>query len=575
VNALLALTVACAPLPGGPEASGPRAGKADGARSAAFRLLAVPPSYLDRDEVEVVSSLEELEAARRSLYLADARDDGVGSSRAALGPAAVFLYPVAQSAVSGLIVALGFTAAATAVAPEVAESIAELDVDLPDAEVPAWATPRTLRLLAAAARSGYERLAPEGDAVLSSVDRYARAHDLTFVESDRPASREVEPDGTVTSEYMVMLGPEATRDEARALGEAYGIEIDAFWSELGAGFSTTQTARAAALELSRDAQVLMVEENARYLGAAASGEAARSDARAEAEADERDCDGSVPWNLDRIDQRDLPLDCRYEPIGRGTGVDVYVLDTGVAEDHPELDPRVDAGYDAVSGREERAREDCHGHGTEVASLVAGWTLGVASGAIVVPVRVMDCQGQYTTADVRRALAWVRASHLRNGGPSVVNFSARETLPVSESQQLSLAVQSLVTAGVPFVTAAGNDGRAADAVAPARFPAAITVGSTGIEDERAPDSNFGARVDLHAPGRGVLAAHPAGHVTVVDGTSFAAPHVAGAAAIQLGLRGGAAPEAVRQALVTSATEGRVKALPDATPNRLLYVGAEAL
>jgi subtilisin family serine protease len=542
-------------------------------------MVVVPRRVLERQDARVVGSLAELRSARRSLYLADgAEEDDVGSSRSALLPFAFALFPVAQSAATGMVVALGFGVTAAAVAPELQGSVAELEVDLPDLDVPVWATPTAVRLVLAAGTGDYELLADPGARVLERVRAHARDEGLAFVQSSSPAAREVQPDGTVTSRYLVLADGAGQAREApskQALEERYNVEIDATFGGLLSGFVTARTARSAALDLSRRQDVALVEEDARFVGttARATDQASPSE---RVEEDDRECADTLPWNLDRIDQRDRPLDCAYEPVGRGAGVDVYVLDTGVAEDHPELDPRVDTGFDALTGDEERTRKDCHGHGTAVASVIAGQTLGVANQAVVVPVRVMDCRGRYDVSSLVKALNWVRAAHEESGGPSVVNFSAEEAIPPHLSQTLHLAVQGLVSSGIPFITAAGNGGCAADSIAPARFNSALTVGSTTFGDHKDPDSNFGTCVDLHAPGQGVLTAHPLRDNGLLSGTSFAAPHVAGAAAIHLGRRPDAPPAQVRQALLGGATEGRIQHLPsDGGPNRLLYVGPEWL
>lgn len=276
---------------------------------------------------------------------------------------------------------------------------------------------------------------------------------------------------------------------------------------------------------------------------------------------------NVPWSLDRIDQRNLPLSQSYGVTQTGAGVNVYVLDTGIRA-HDEFGTRLQAGRDFIG--DGRGTVDCHGHGTHVAGTIAGRAYGVAPGATLRPVRVLDCRGSGSVSGLVAALDWVRS---QAKGPTVVNMSLGAT---SVSTALDAAVERLTQAGVTVVVAAGNSGVDACTASPARAPSAITVGASQPDDSRAVFSNFGSCLDLFAPGVAVLSAGIGGPnaLTFMSGTSMASPHVAGAAALLLQKTPTLTPGQLALQLSSEATANVLKTatLGSQSPNRLLYAGS---
>jgi len=268
------------------------------------------------------------------------------------------------------------------------------------------------------------------------------------------------------------------------------------------------------------------------------------------------------WGLDRIDQRALPLSNSYTYNYTGAGVTAYIIDTGILFGHTEFGGRAVSGWDFVNNDADAS--DCNGHGTHVAGTVGGSTYGVAKGVSLVAVRVLDCAGSGTTAGVIAGINWVTNQHTT--GKAVANMS----LGGAASTTLDTAVKASIADGVVYAVAAGNNNRDACKFSPARVPEAITVGATTNTDTRASYSNYGACLDLFAPGSSITSAWYTSTTALntISGTSMATPHAAGVAALYL--QGHTAtPAQVRDALVAASTLGVVINEGLNSPDRLLF------
>ncbi|WP_320782437.1 S8 family peptidase [Streptomyces sp. CRN 30] len=352
--------------------------------------------------------------------------------------------------------------------------------------------------------------------------------------------------GTVSGSYLVTLkgDTEAASSAGKSLVGRYGARISHTYGAVLNGYAVTADARQAR-RLAADSRVASVAQDTRVL----------------VEGTQKN---PPSWGLDRIDQRSLPLDRRYtSPGSGGKGVTVYVIDTGVRTTHKDFGGRASSGWDFV-GRD-RTAQDGNGHGTHVAATVAGSAYGVAKKARVVAVRVLDAEGAGTTARVIAGIDWV-TKHARK--PAVANLS----LGGARNAQLDAAVRASIASGVTYTVAAGNSGRPASLYSPAGVPQAITVGATDRTDTRAAFSNYGAAVDLFAPGVSVTSASRVSDTARItwSGTSMAAPHAAGAAALYLSAHPRAKPAQVAGSLVAGAATGKVNGRGTGSPNRLLRV-----
>jgi len=275
------------------------------------------------------------------------------------------------------------------------------------------------------------------------------------------------------------------------------------------------------------------------------------------------------YGLDRIDQRNRPLDSAYTYSTTASNVHAYIIDTGIRTSHVDFGGRAVSGFDAIDGG---PADDCNGHGTHVAGTVGGTSYGVAKAVQLVAVRVLNCQGSGTTAQVVAGIDWVTANRVL---PAVANMS----LGGGADTALDNAVKNSIGAGVTYAIAAGNGFLglfALDACtqSPARVPQAVTVSAVDSNDRKPSWANRGTCVDVFAPGVNITSAWGTGDTATntISGTSMATPHVTGAAALYLAGHPGATPAEVHAAIASSATTGVVTNPGSGSPNRLLYTGA---
>jgi len=269
------------------------------------------------------------------------------------------------------------------------------------------------------------------------------------------------------------------------------------------------------------------------------------------------------WGLDRIDQRTNKLDNSYTYNQDGTGVSVYVVDSGILYSHVDFGGRAVFGYDAIGGLTVPG-SDCNGHGTHVAGTAGSTTWGVAKNATLVSVRVLGCNGSGSWSGVLAGIDWIT----KNGQkPGVVNMSLGAS---GTNSTLENAITNSINAGFTYAIAAGNSNADACNFTPARTPAAITVGSTTSTDARSSFSNYGSCVDLFAPGSSIRSTYNSSNTSTstLSGTSMASPHVAGVAALYLQANPTASASQVRDAIVGGATQGIVTSSLTAN-NHLLY------
>jgi len=265
------------------------------------------------------------------------------------------------------------------------------------------------------------------------------------------------------------------------------------------------------------------------------------------------------WGLDRIDQISRPLSTTYNYTSTGSGVNAYVIDTGILETHTEFTSRMNPGFSAIGNAADTT--DCNGHGTHVSGTIGGSTYGVAKAVSLVPVRVLDCAGSGSTSGVIAGINWAITNH-QPGVKAVANMS----LGGGASSALDTAVNNLINDGVIVVVAAGNSRQDACKSSPARVPAAITVAASDVNDIFASFSNRGKCVDIIAPGFGIASAWIGSNTATktISGTSMASPHVAGAVARALSV-GRSASNVLAEALTNKITQ-----VPAGTPNKLLYI-----
>jgi subtilisin family serine protease len=351
-----------------------------------------------------------------------------------------------------------------------------------------------------------------------------------------PAKFIAAKDKAIADQYIVVLkdGPSSN---AGAVAQAVGAQPKYVYSAALNGFAATLN--------QGQLKALQNNPNVAYI---------------EQDAEVSIVQSSIPWGLDRIDQRYLPLDGRYNAGTTASNVTAYIIDTGIYTAHTSFGGRATNVYDAFGG----TGNDCNGHGTHVAGTVGGATYGVARGVRLRGVRVLDCNGSGSFSGVIAGMDYVANNAVK---PAVANMS----LGGGANTSVNNAATNMVNRGITVAVSAGNSNANACNYSPASASGVLTVAASDINDNKASFSNYGSCVELYAPGVNILSAW-IGSTTAtrtISGTSMASPHVAGVAALYLAGNPTASPATVNSWIINNATPNVIIGNPSGTPNRLLY------
>jgi subtilisin family serine protease len=341
------------------------------------------------------------------------------------------------------------------------------------------------------------------------------------------------------------MSAQSVGDRVSNLAEKYGSKVDYTYKSALRGFAGSMS-EGAARKLAADPSVAYVQQNRTVHTTV-------------------DQLNPPSWGLDRSDQRDLPLDSKYSYSTTASNVTAYVIDTGIRTTHQDFGGRATWGTNTTG---DGNNTDCNGHGTHVAGTIGGAAHGLAKGVRLVAVKVLDCNGSGSFAGVAAGIDWVTSNH--TSGPAVANMSLGASGSDAATEN---AVRNSITDGVTYAIASGNSNANACNFTPARVAEAITVNASTRTDARASFSNFGTCTDIFAPGQDITSTWRTSDTATntISGTSMAAPHVAGAAALYLGANASASPAAVQAALKANATPNKISSPGTGSPNALLYTG----
>ena len=366
---------------------------------------------------------------------------------------------------------------------------------------------------------------------------------------ERPSAALVASDGSIPGNYIV----EATwsTDVASLIAE-FGIKPKYVYEQLINGFAAPLPTSVADA-LAADPRVLKITVQRQF-------------SKLETVTQQH-----ATWGIDRIDQRALPMDSTYSYDFTGAGVTAYIIDTGIRYSHSEFEGRAIRGWDAYAADPTDpllgydGSGDCDGHGTHVAGTVGGKTFGVAKKVKLVGVRVLNCAGYGSDADVIAGMDWVAKNATL---PATANMSLGDVVPsktMGTSGPVDDAVKAIVASGITLGVAAGNGwgngtvGADACMFPISNVPEAITVAASSATDTRTTWTNFGACIDVFAPGSTIRSATFDNDSSsgTKSGTSMATPHVVGVASLILQQAPGATPQQVRDIIVNQATQNIIQ------------------
>lgn len=372
---------------------------------------------------------------------------------------------------------------------------------------------------------------------------------LLFLGQPANAARQSD---VIEGQYIVVFKQaevfaQSSQEVSSAMAKKYGVSTKRVLNSALRGMVIKADA-AAAQQIAKDSRVAYVEQ----------------DAKVHAQAIQY----SPPsWGLDRIGQRNLPLDKMYGYPTNTAKITTYVIDTGISVSHQDFGGRAKSGYDFID--EDATANDCNGHGTHVAGTIGGTNYGGAKNVTLIGVKVLGCEGDGSVSSVVAGIDWVTKNAKK---PAVANIS----LDGPRSRAMNDALQRSVAAGITYAVAAGNENDDACQYSPASADAAITVGATDENDARAWFSDYGSCVDIFAPGQDITSAWIGGasEKATISGTSMATPHVTAAAAMVLADHPTFTPEQVRATIVNMASKDIVTNLDSTftlSPNRLVFTG----
>jgi subtilisin family serine protease len=288
---------------------------------------------------------------------------------------------------------------------------------------------------------------------------------------------------------------------------------------------------------------------------------------------------SVPWHLDRMSKRNLPLDGEF-PYSESKSchknkditIHTYIVDTGIDIEHPEFEGRA-VWLENFSG--DNKNTDCNSHGTHCAGLVGSKSYGLCKDANLFAVKVLNCEGSGSYSGILSGLEFVYKRHLKesvkdNGIRSVVSMS----LGGGFSKAINRAVENLIKSDTMYVAvASGNEDSDACSTSPASARGVFTINAMDRYDNRAYFSNFGKCTDMYSPGVDILSTIPGGNTAVYSGTSMATPALVGVMNHVLDENPHLNMKQLKEKMMSDATKNTINGNPKETNNLLVYLHRE--